>query len=73
MTHAQTHFSQYPGASFITFFYTNGAFRLLVWFKVKKNKKTTTHNNSERWGNRVESHVKKAWTTLKALARMREA
>lgn len=40
----KTHFSQYPGplhgitpeASFITFFYTNGASRLLVWFKEKK-------------------------------------
>lgn len=68
MTHGHTHFSQYPGASFITFFYTNGAFRLLVWFKVKKQQ----HNNSESWGNRVESHVKKAWTMLKAFARMKE-
>lgn len=53
----KTHFSQYPGASFITFFffYTNAASRLLVWFKEKRR-------NSERWGNRVESHVTKAWT-----------
>lgn len=35
-------------------------------------KTSSKDKKSETWGNRIESHVKKAWTMWKALTQMRE-